>query len=168
MKRGTYKPCPGCGENNYRPTDDVCSTCRRTLDRARDFSDLQKSLPDGIVIVEYAPRAYWNEHIYTNGDMDKRLGSKIMEKFFDLAVACSTPTNNHNAEFELLGKMSSGSREWAQMQRAVAVQIRDLYKLIQQALKNQYEAGKQDGHNLLMRLAQGDLSANEWLEKTEN
>lgn len=53
------------------------------------------------------------------------------------------------------------------MLRCHASAIRDLRVVVLEALELEYECGKSDGHNLLMRLANGDLSLNELSKETE-
>lgn len=53
------------------------------------------------------------------------------------------------------------------MPRLLAEAIRDLHIGTIDALELEYEEGKKDGHNLLVRLASGDLSPNEFFKKTD-
>lgn len=160
----TRKPCPGCGETVYRDADKVCNLCQKILEKARDEEEFLKGQTDRVVI-GYAERPYWNADIYTHS----KKGDEIRDRFFDLVKAAAQPMLYYQTpEFYVLGKMSSYYPVCATMNRMAAEAIRDIYEMLNPILKAEYEAGKKDGHNLLMRLANGDLAPNAFMEKTND
>jgi hypothetical protein len=52
------------------------------------------------------------------------------------------------------------------MAKPLAEAVRDLRNAVVDALDAEYEAGKAAGHNLLLRLADGDLSMNDFDART--
>lgn len=89
-----------------------------------------------------------------------------MTALFRVVQAASRISLVCNAEFNLLGKIEAGGTSYAIMPRPLAEAIRDLYAMLQPALATEYAEGKRDGHNLLMRLASGDLAPNEYMDKS--
>ncbi len=161
MRKGSQKPCPGCGEiRNYRRASEVCRQCEKDLVYARR---VRQELAAGgeTIIVSFGDRSYANEYISTR---DRESGPRLQQLMFDLAKSTSAPVDVYHAELEfLLGKDNGASmRIYASMKSETARVINTLYRAIQEALKAEYEAGKADGHNLLMRLASGDLAMNEF------
>lgn len=162
--RGSQKPCPGCGGTKaYRKSDEVCTDCKSLLKRAQWMDEQLSKLGDDEVIVAIGQRSHWNAYIHSKSGK----GRDLQEIFHRLALSASRPALAYHAEFELLGKIDNGGRMYVKMPRPLAEAIKDLRSAIQPALEAEYEAGKADGHNLLMRLANGDLSVNEYMKKTE-
>lgn len=160
MARGSSKPCPGCGEvDSSRPAKEVCRACKHLLQRAKWLEEELSKLGDDKVVVKFGKLPHWNEYIHTKSDV----GRGLMDIFQRLAEAGSCPSAVHSSEFRLLGKIDafSGAR-YAVMLSPLAEAIRDLRVAVGEALKLEYEQGKKDGHNLLFRLASGDLSGNEF------
>lgn len=163
MRRGSSKPCPGCGEvKSWRPAKEVCTDCKRLLKRAVWLEEQLSKLDDDEVIVAFAERAYWNEYIYSHSGV----GRNLMDIFHRLAKSGSRPSPRGNAEFNLLGKIESFGGTNAIMPRPLAEAIAWLRDAVADALKKEYEEGKRDGHRLMMRLANGDLSMNDFDKET--
>jgi hypothetical protein len=167
--RRIKKPCPGCGEPDlYREPDKVCRECRRLLDRVKAIEISEAAGENNLVGVQFGERYHWNEYIYTRGDFESRV---IMEAFFNLARAAAKPSlnsvNDYDKDILILGRYDRGGETRSLMDKGIAEAIRDLRELIDPLIDSAYKAGKEDGHNLLMRLATGDLAPNEFLQETE-
>ncbi len=160
-RAGSQKPCPGCGEiRSNRRTSEVCWQCEKDLAYAKRVRQELAAAGEAI-IVSFGDRDYANGYISTR---DRESGNRLRELMFNLAKSVSVPANVFHADMEnLLGKDDGSSmRTYASMNLKTARVINILYGAIQEALKAEYEAGKVDGHNLLMRLASGDLAMNEF------
>lgn len=158
-KRGTKKPCPGCGEEVWRNVGDVCRGCRDALNRVEAIDAQLAELSDDEIIVYFGRNPHWNEYISAKAGTSRNL----MDIFHRVAIAGSSPSLATYSEFALLGKTDGISANvYAKMNRSLAEAIRELRVAVQDALKKEYETGKRDGHNLLIRLASGDLAMNEF------
>lgn len=161
-------PCPGCGDTDlYREKDKVCPECSRLLGRVKEIEKKEKSGENNLIGVRFGERYHWNQYIYTRGDFESE---KIVSAFHRLALASSVHSLNSEANFNediiLLGKIEGGAVRFL-MNKEIAESIRDLRNMIQPLIDSAYARGKEDGHNLLMRLASGDLSPNEYLKNTK-
>lgn len=164
VSKGSQKPCPGCGEvRSNRRASEVCRHCEKDLAYARRVRQELAAAGEAI-IVSFGDRDYANEYIYTR---DRESGPRLRELMFRLAKSTSVPVNVYHADVEnLLGKDDGPSmRVYASMKTETARVIPMLYKAIQEALRAEYEAGKADGHSLLMQLASGDLSISDFDDK---
>jgi hypothetical protein len=162
--KGSQKPCPGCGEiRSNRRASEVCRHCKEDLAYARRVrQDLAAA--GETIIVSFGDRDYANEYIYTR---DTESGHRLRRLMFELAKSVSVPANVYHADVKnLLGEDDGASmRVYASMKTETARVIPILYKAIQEALRSEYEAGKADGHSLLMQLASGDLSISDFDDK---
>lgn len=164
MSRGSSKPCPGCKKVALgRAAKDVCQVCEERLEKAERMERILSALSDDEIVVKFARFAHWNEYIYTKSGA----GRNLMDMFQCVALAGSRPSVEFSSEFRLLGSIDSGGTAYAVMSHGLAEAIRDLRMAVGEALKLEYEQGKADGHNLLMRLASGDLSMNDFSVKTK-
>lgn len=170
MTRGSSKPCPGCGKtSSYRKADEVCMSCKALLNSAAKWKQQLVMLESGAdqIVVAIGKQSYWNEYIHDHIRNGKGYGRSLMDIFQRLALASSRPAVELEAEYKLLGKIDPGGTMHITMPRSLAEVIKELHQFIQPMLDEVYSAGKHDGHRLLMRLAEGDLSPNEFLEETE-
>lgn len=159
MTRGSSKPCPGCGKVKLgRATKEVCRDCRFLLDRAIWLEEALSKMGDDEIVVAFGDHSHWNEYIYSHSGA----GRNLMDDFQRVARAGSRQATTLIAEFELLGKVEGGGHSYAIMLRPLAEAVRDLRVAVSEALEKEYSKGKADGHNLLMRLADGDLSVNDF------
>lgn len=168
--RGTKTPCPGCGQvDSTRPASEVCSDCKTLLANAAKWEKQLSKVPKDEVVISFGEAYHWNQYLHTR---DSKSSEALMRQFHKLCKAATireTPTKNVKYEFTLMGKMDQ--TDWTSpkyvMSRELAEAIRDMYALLQPAIDAIYQKGKDDGHNLLMRLASGDLAPNEYMDKTK-
>jgi hypothetical protein len=117
-------------------------------------------------IVVFGKQPWWNEyiHTYSTGTSDK-----INNAFHALAMSLIRPYSEWPGDREtiaLMGKKYQGA-VYGVMRRESAEAFVLLWESIQPALNAAYQAGKDAGSNLLMRLATGDLAPNEFLKSRE-
>lgn len=166
MKNGSSKPCPGCGEiDSRRPADKVCNTCKAKLKRLDELEERLSGNTD-TVIVSFASASY-NSYIWSK---KRGSGNALQNAFYEIAFTAGKELPAYSkAEYDLLGKRHDvGTHHYhvMEMPRQLAEAIKNTYAMMNKILEGEYEQGKSDGHNLLMRLAQGDLSPNEYLQNT--
>lgn len=153
--RGSSKPCPGCGKVKLgRPAKEVCLHCKRLLERGEWLESVVSKMGDDEITVALGKHAYCNEYIHSHSGV----GPKLQDTFQRIARTSSRPAAGWLTEFELLGKILAGFRSYAIMSRPLAEAIRDLRVEVEEALNAEYECGKADGHDLLLRLASGEIS----------
>lgn len=169
MKRGSKKPCPGCGKiDEWRPADKVCSDCQHLLKNAAKWEKQLSKITKDEAVVSFGEMYHWNQYIYTHINNVDNLSSQIMRQFHELCKAAPTrEAVNRPHEFTLMGKIEQYNAPKYVMPRRLAEAIKNLYDMLQPMIDKVYEAGKNDGHNLLRRLATGDIAPNEFLQKTE-
>lgn len=161
----TKKPCPGCGEVDiWRKADEVCRECKIKISR---FDELEKETKKkSEVFVYFGERYHWNKYIHTRGGLES---SDLMKAFHRLALAASKFSLNppHIKDGILILDKVEGVGIGRIMDKETAEAFLALHKMIQPLIDSVYESGKRDGHNLLMRLASGDLAPNEYMQETE-
>jgi hypothetical protein len=97
----------------------------------------------------------------------------LQDAFYKLAEAISSPYTGEEFEgtLSLLGEGSGsssgyGSGKRGTVRRDVAEAFIELHQCIQPILDDVHKDSYQQGNNLLLRLASGDLSPNDYLVKS--
>jgi len=163
MSRGSKKPCPGCKEvEHYRPANEVCSECARLLKEAAWMEERLNKMADDEIVVMYGERYHWNKYIYSRASVSRDL----MKIFQRLAEAASRPTTKRSSEVQLLGDIDPFAQKYVIINKLLAETIIDLRREVQVALELEYKQGKKDGTSLLMGLADGSLSAQDFNDRT--
>ena len=169
MKYGrSKKPCPGCKKIKLgRSANDVCDDCAQLLHKA-EWMEKELSPSDNEIVISFAKRSHWNKYLFTKA----KTGQNLMDIFQRIAEAGSQKTTSQSTEFQLLGKIdgwrSSSDTTYRTMSKLLAEAVQDLRIAVEQALELEYKQGKKDGHNMLIRLADGDLSINDFNKTLEN
>jgi len=164
VKRGSKKPCPGCGEvKQGRQVADVCSDCGNLLGKSKWMEEQLSRVSDNEIVVSFGEQAHWNTGFYTRS----HTGREILSILHHIVKSAAHPTLSQNPEFEMLGKIDYCGVSYGTMSKPLAEGLRDLYWTLNKAFKAEYEVGKKDGHNLLMRLADGDIGADEFYRITD-
>jgi hypothetical protein len=124
-----------------------------------------------MILVAFGTQPHWNEYIH----VPHRHGSpgfagELQKTLWELATAASMPSHqNYAYSLAILGKhegwLSEGSHRY--MDAQVAEAIMALRQLMKQMIAEVYAAGKADGHSLLLRLAEGEISTREFDAKTK-
>lgn len=163
----TKKPCPACGEvHPHRSADDICSYCKRLIKEALDTRKRLKE-DSGLVPARLGDAHHWNDTHYHNGrseDIDET-GRAIWR----LAKAVTIPDPEHRADWDegLLGKVNGHEDSYVLVGKETGECLRRLNKSIHVIVENAYKNGFKDGHNLLSRLATGDVTINEFYSRSE-
>ena len=164
----TRKPCPSCKEVTWyrRDVGDICENCKNDRKRLEYLEGQFAKINGESAQVYYSPAPHWNQYFHTHGADDE-----LQRDFYDLAEALITPYSGEDFEGEinLLGKGSGGSfnNTRGTLRRDAAEAFVRLHQSMQPLLDAVYQAGFRDGNNLLMRLANGDISPNQYLQKTK-
>lgn len=115
------------------------------------------------IVVATGQKSHWNKYLYSHSGH----GRDVLGELHRVVLCAGRQVNSFDEQFSILGDIQPGAAIRVAMNRPLAEAIRDLRNVIQVALTEEYEAGKKDGHNLLKRLATGDLAVNEFMKNTE-
>lgn len=171
----TRKACPGCKEDcryKPRPVDGVCSECRKLLDRERENEQLKALKKEGLKPYYFPERGYALPYIRHD-----KFEHPLQDAFYALAKEIAVPDPDEGRKHhwysdgvpELVEYLQRDSRSWggtAMFRPRVAARFRTLFNAIRDSLEFAYSEGRDDGSNLLRRLASGDVSVVEFDERT--
>ena len=107
-------------------------------------------------------------YFFTRNQSDN--GRKLQHAFHELALAAVIPNPNpvNHSGGNMLLHQNMHNQGYYKIHGTIlpdlAEAIKHLHGLIQPALDAAYDAGKSDGHNLLGRLASGDIAPNEFFK----
>jgi hypothetical protein len=164
---------PAYGEWQFRPENAPCSLCEQELAlmRARiaDMDTAQAALQP----------VHLNRQFYfdLSGGVDFKLQERVKAALWSVLLALTTGTRSKSAGyFSQSGKTIvpdegaafCGYRERnriecdAKMHPDALTAVQEFYELLPQITRDAYNAGKRDGQNILVALAQGQLPLNEY------
>lgn len=163
MRRGSGKPCPGCGEvEDYRRADEVCGECAENLSFAKEVKAAQAARALDSVY------QYWlteSAHCIKLGCyISSEVNRPIVEALHEMARsyhmpeiddAPFAPGENH----DLFPSDHYGSPMRLTMRESDAERLRALARLFGDSLKHAREKGRMDGENFIARIADGRISA---------
>jgi hypothetical protein len=163
----TRSACPACKEpGEWRDASDVCTSCRALINeglmRRREISQT----PD-VVIARLPFAAHGLPYILHAPD--------ARDPFFELLKAISTPAPHEakggfgaGAVFVAGQKSGWDDGDYVSVRSDLLPLLDDLYQRILEGAKCAYEEGYNDGANLLVRIAEGELSIAEINKATVN
>lgn len=189
--RRQSKPCPGCGATGeYRLIDQVCNECRRVLKAARKHEEyVAAALKEGreLVVLPHTgswhwwPRFYQGKSSTSNENRESRdvLGHALAE-LSTLVGELTTAQDTRQASllthdgYSIYGVKHSGGGDCWQgtsiydhralylFNPRVAELFRVIYDAIGRSLEFTDADGRRAGNNLLMELANGGLTIDEF------
>jgi len=165
MRGQSTKPCPGCGQIGcYRKSNEVCNDCKLKIKRSEFLEKELTKLTDDEIIVTFGRASHWNKYLHTHSGA----GRNLMDIFQRIAESASRESMIKKSDYVLLGKIDSFAEQYSVMPKKLADAIKDLRIDVEKAIEEEYKCGKKDGQNLLHQLASGDLSVNDFNERTLN
>lgn len=173
---GSSKPCPGCGRvHPRRKSTEVCMHCRDKL-RAHDYlkEELRK-LTEDKRLIKLASLSSYQERIglpvrRLRAD-DRDYSVELMEVLWELANAIATPIVDQEDRYGLahtaldpLVLRSDGytGAMFYKMNKEAAKKLHELRQLLPEIAKACYDAGWRDGQALLVNVAEGKASINDY------
>lgn len=177
----TYDPCHCCGNSTLRPKDRICDECQRTFNFAKDREKELATLTDQAPLPYYVKERYYAlPYLRRGGDP----GRDVQEAFHDLSVLVSSvtqdspplipatkrePCASRDPKFALWEFEASEHRqhEWECVRAfspPIAAAIRVAYSAVRAAVEYAYKDGHDDGRRLLMQLAAGEITADNFNE----
>lgn len=176
MKRAGYTsaPCHGCGTTVLHPKDKVCSACATNLKMFAQINDEAAATEDRVLLS-------MNERDYALPYMRHENECEIRTPLHELSILLSEPTTERVSTYDnKKGKhieaaylwdfnVGAGQRhEWAITRRinpVVARLLRQVQVACTKALERVYAEGAADGRDLLMGLASGKITNDEFNEQ---
>lgn len=166
----TRKPCPSCKEVYpwQRDADDICPNCQNDRKRLEYLEAEFSKINSETVQVYYQAAPHWNQYFYSHCGADT---GELQKAFYALAESIVVPYTGDYQEggISLMGPGSGGgfrSGRRGLLRKDIAEAFIKLHQSIQPLLDAVHEDSFKQGHNLLMRLAAGDLSPNEYMKKS--
>lgn len=166
-------PCHGCGKAVLHHKDSVCDECRTALNFAATIKTEQAKeqgmvslyhheVPYALPVLTFtAPREALHKAFWTLGNvLSKNAGA------FDVPQQ-DDPQFNGGFLWPETFKTSS-HRDWKirrAFERNVAVALREVYRLVYESLQAEYVKGAKEGRNLLIGLASGQITSDEFNTK---
>lgn len=170
----TLEPCEGCGNPEHRKKHTLCSACKRKMEK---FEQLQNEAlvrgAEGARPFNMKEQAYALPYLPHLKDCDA-----LQQAFFDLSMLLSLPTDmpppeevwrgdEEARQRHTLWPIGDGRRahDWTctrLMDPPVAEKMRTIYALVQSGLKEAHASGAAEGKNLLMSLASGSITNDEF------
>lgn len=166
----TKKPCPGCKEiKPDRKADEVCYDCQCELRLAKQAAAAYAETMKEQIVVAFGRAPYWNHYlpIPTPQTGNRELARDLQKVLHDLALAITNPTVDvwdRNAP-HLLGEDSTPWQSqlyYRYCSPETLKAMQDLRAILDEIVTSAYVAGKEDGRKLLVSLAQGDLTIDQY------
>jgi hypothetical protein len=178
----TLDPCPGCGEGGalkMRKRDGVCEACADAISKWRKLQAERAAKPDAVphVLNERAHGLPYLEHeddLRPRDFHNERAREPIRYAFWELSWHLSEPTTGDGSKwntsdlprvFPRTNARGFDRDEWPMvrdMNPKVANLIGTAYAEVRISLVNAYRKGVQDGRNLLLSLAEGGITNDEF------
>jgi hypothetical protein len=168
----TVDPCPGCGKDHKRKKDKVCDECSEKIEKWDAFKATQDKLGEEVPYKLNA-RAYSLPSI-PNDDRgmshpNREDREPIRNRFFELSFLLSTPSEATWKDqppslwpHEQLKTWRNEYEIFRNMKPAVAKLLGELYFEVAVGMRKAHEKGVAEGKNLLLSLAGGHLTSDEF------
>ncbi len=167
MAFGTYKPCHGCGETGWKPVNSLCKECTGALraGRAMKTSEEDKMKKSSV----YRLTEDWPT-IYSPDVASRRLGrafAQVARTAMRRMRSTRDPYNEGVNELPPKGPQvhyfstyDEKAALWVGTKRFASA-LTHLDITVRESVLAANEAGKQEGSNLLMQIAKGEVSIRE-------
>lgn len=170
------KPCPACKTTDHRRdgADEVCSECKRLLAFAKAELKRREGLSkDNAEIVRAPERDYAIDGFYSRG-VHSDVSDGVKKAMHALIMSVTDPVSSAEGfpdwEAKIRVLPSSKTRDWLKcyrIKKSTATAIIELDTAIRKLQKAAETGAYEDGHNLLIGLASGEMSVKEFNEETE-
>lgn len=166
----TKKPCPGCGRiDPERAANSVCHQCKRDLELSKAYKvELELRQKKNLSGIEWIriPEDWWG--------LPRFCSDELKQAVYDLILSLGKPLDKSNNKLILTAELPH--KQYAghytnQYERFVCVPIGvraalvELFEQIRLSQNKTYEDGKRYGRSILHRLADGDISMNDFFNR---
>jgi len=178
--RGTYKPCPVCGEEGHRDVGMPCGGCLNLMEDGRKYrKSIEREMKKKENLVVVCPTNWCAPRTYLKGLYQlyqRDLGGEIIGKCLrDLALKLSTESNlypSKNPKFHLYKKRHKKGdhnindpfnwREARIMDKRVAGLLHRLFFAIDRTMELVRNEAVAYGKNILIQLTEGKITLDEF------
>jgi|SRR5215217_355739 len=161
----TKAPCHGCGSTFGRPKDGLCQDCQAALSEAQKMAKERKAAAErGTGVVRAREVAYALPYLM-HEPREKDETKTIRGALLVLSNAVSTPVLGYpGSEVKDLwpGQRESSWATYRHMDPLLAKKFADLFTAIAKGMDHAYSEGAENGRNLLMGLASGKITNDEF------
>lgn len=165
----TVEPCPGCGGDTVRKKDKVCGACAEKIEKWESYQASQSKLGE---TTAYAmnERAYALPYVpYETEGRETSSRDPIRERFFDLSMLMSSPSEATYKDkppslwpHEQLNASRNEWRIYRDIKPEIARLLGELFYEVAITTTSAYRKGVSDGKNLLLSLASGKITNDEF------
>jgi hypothetical protein len=177
MRRGyTDKPCHGCGTTEVHHRDKLCSSCQKKIEA---FDAIQREAAargaEGARPFSLKERAHSLPYFH---HMSSEMCREMQEAFWELSWILSIPTDmklpnpvnptDEQRQDRALWPLSDRDYDWQcirLMDLPTAKAIRRVCQLVIGGLEKAHQNGVAEGKNLLLSLASGNITNDEFNSK---
>jgi len=168
MAFGTWKPCHGCGEKTgWRPVNTLCGPCKTALQAGRGMKASEEDRAEKVKIYRLTPE--W-PGIYSPGregrDMELAF-AEVARTGMRRARSRQDPYDKTMLELPPSGRgvnyFSTHDKRaplWVGTKRFASALTR-LDRVVRETVSKVYKTGKEEGSDLLMQLARGEISVDQ-------
>jgi hypothetical protein len=168
--RGTEKPCPGCGQTNWRRVDEVCRDCK---DKIKEATETRAKLKEQTELVRMNVPYHHLSYSISFHEWGKSFGERAEDRLTgaikNLVELVMSPFggNDHRYPssfygvpelFPLEPNHGHHDRSGITIDSKFIEPFQKLDAAIRDCLRLQYEAGFTNGSNVLKQLVAGELS----------
>ena len=180
MTRFCKHPCPGCGKTDYYGLKGtLCMDCKETLKIGKNVQTARKLKVDAKTGSFLIPWAYYAFPHFSHGSGHKKykLGefeghAKDVYEYALYQLIGLLSEQSHQHEGPALIKYESPGHDDKHvpviMRKDLAALISEIYSAVVRMTENAYREGREDGENLIGRLASGDLTIRELNKESIN
>lgn len=160
----TRKPCHGCGSTEQHETEKLCKTCQGALKEAKAMVE-QRALQGGLKPFLTVERHYALPRL---NNIDRDIIDPLQLEMLKLSELLSTPTKEFITRSGDTIVWPYARNEYLSWETtrifdvAVVSSIRNLYKLMREAIDAAHSKGAEEGRSLLMGLASGRITNDEF------
>lgn len=175
MRTGTRyslrkKPCPACkAVDPYRPADEICKACAKLIEEAKAAREAARKM-GGTELVNLPWAAQAMDHIPHSSvpfgeDYGRNIRSTIYEMLHLIGVQSPGEKDKAYSAPSVIGEARSYYEGGVvRFPKGLQPLFERLYENIIAATENAYAKGYGDGHHMLVRLAKGEMSTEQFNE----
>lgn len=144
--------CPGCGEEvHHWPIETICDGCKRDLDMASKVKENKTEIP----VHRKLPSWYSIARSSSDEDAEHREAEKPIKEFLAVLARILSPKSHVNDYGDATVEIKTSQVE----------ALGELPKAIEGLWRAAHEVGRRRGKNLLLGLATGEVSVEEFSER---
>lgn len=166
----TKKPCPGCGRvDPERAANSVCQQCKYDLELSKAYkAELEQRKEKNTSEVE------WIRIPDNWSGLPRFCNDTLKEAIYNLILTVGTPLDKSNNRMTYMADIphkqynnhyTNAYNRFVCVPRGVRAALVELFEQIRLDIADTYASGKRYGRSILHRLADGDISMNDFFNR---